>query len=106
MPTRKTEAPQTGRVVKPAKRSASDEIDLTGYESVLSGLVDLLESARRASARAGNAVMTATYLEVGRRIVEYEQRGANRAAYGERLIERLSADLKERFGRGFGRANL
>jgi DUF1016 N-terminal domain len=68
--------------------------------------VDLLESARRASARAINAIMTATYWEVGRRIVELEQGGRRKADYGERLVEQLSKDLAQKFGRGFGRRNL
>jgi predicted nuclease of restriction endonuclease-like (RecB) superfamily len=76
------------------------------YDTVLSGIAELLESARRASARAVNAVMTATYWEIGRRIVEFEQAGKERAAYGEQLVKRLSTDLKERFGRGFGLVNL
>lgn len=50
--------------------------------------------------------MTATYWEIGRQIVEYEQRGAKRAAYGAELLEKLSADLTQRFGRGFSRQNL
>ncbi|OGP15960.1 MAG: hypothetical protein A2V21_313070 [Deltaproteobacteria bacterium GWC2_55_46] len=79
---------------------------LAGYNTVLSGVAELLESARRASARATNAVMTATYWEIGRRIVEYEQKGRIKADYGEQLIERLSEDLTKRFGRGFGRRNL
>jgi predicted nuclease of restriction endonuclease-like (RecB) superfamily len=66
----------------------------------------LLESARRASARAVNALMTATYWEIGRRVVEAEQGGKRRADYGERLVERLAADLTKRFGRGFGTRNL
>ena len=53
-----------------------------------------------------NAVMTATYWEIGRRIVESEMRGENRAEYGEKLVEQLAKDLTRRFGRGFGRANL
>lgn len=108
MPTRKSKPRKTGEVAKAAKRStsASGELDLAGYESVLSGLVDLLESARRASARAVNAVMTATYWEVGRRIVEYEQEGQGRAGYGQQIIKRLSVDLRARFGRGFGVVNL
>jgi predicted nuclease of restriction endonuclease-like (RecB) superfamily len=76
------------------------------FSSILADVVELLESARRASARSVNAIMTATYWEIGRRIVEYEQGGEGRAAYGERLIERLSADLKRRFGRGFSVINL
>jgi predicted nuclease of restriction endonuclease-like (RecB) superfamily len=53
-----------------------------------------------------NALITATYWGIGRRIVEQEQHGATRAGYGEELIVRLSGDLQSRFGRGFGRANL
>lgn len=66
----------------------------------------MLEAARRASARAVNALMTATYWEIGRRIVEHEQGGARRAGYGQALLERLSTDLTRRFGRGFGVDNL
>ena len=79
---------------------------LAGYDTILAGLVDLLEGARRISARAVNAVMTASYWEVGRRIVEFEQGGKKRAEYGEMLLERLSADLTAKFGRGFSRQNL
>jgi len=50
--------------------------------------------------------MTATYWEIGRRIVEFEQGGAERAAYGDALVERLAKDLTQRFGRGFSRQNL
>ena len=71
-------------------------------DSVLSGVVELLQEARRASARTVNAIMTATYWEVGRRIVEHEQGGDRRAGYGEELLKRLSADLTPRLGRGFG----
>ena len=56
----------------------------------------------RARQRRGvNALMTASYWEIGRRIVEAEQKGRRRAGYGEQLMERLSADLTTRFGRGF-----
>ena len=77
-----------------------------GYAGIHAGIVDLLESARRASARAVNTLITATYWEIGRRIVEAEQGGRRRAEYGERLIERLAADLTKHFGRGFSRQNL
>jgi len=79
---------------------------LKGYDTILSELVTLLEGARRISARAVNAVMTASYWEVGRRIVEFEQGGKKRAEYGEALLERLSADLSAKFGRGYSRQNL
>ena len=53
-----------------------------------------------------NAVMTATYWQIGRRIVEQEQQGSDRASYGEELVARLAKDLTARFGRGFSRTNV
>lgn len=50
--------------------------------------------------------MTATYWEIGRRIVEFEQSGRRRAEYGDELLVRLAVDLSARFGRGFSRFNL
>jgi len=62
----------------------------------------MLEAARRASARVVNSLMTATYWEIGRRIVEREQAGQRRADYGTELIQHLSKGLTKLFGRGFG----
>ena len=55
---------------KPSKKQV---VPVSGYDAMLSGMVELLEQARRTSARAVNTIMTVTYWEVGRRIVEYEQ---------------------------------
>jgi hypothetical protein len=76
------------------------------YSDLLGSVSELLESARRASARAVNTFMTATYWEIGRRLVEFEQSGEKRAGYGEELLTRLSQDLSARLGRGFSRQNL
>ncbi len=76
------------------------------YGAVHSAIVDLLEAARRAAARNVNALMTASYWEIGRRIVEFEQGGSGRAGYGEALLQRLAADLTQQFGRGFSPVNL
>jgi predicted nuclease of restriction endonuclease-like (RecB) superfamily len=76
------------------------------YSGLIGGIGELLETARRASARAVNAFMTATYWEIGRRIVEFEQGGEKRAGYGRALLQRLSGDLAGRFGRGFSVDNL
>jgi len=88
-----SDKPKTGKAVQPKA---------TDYESVISGVVELLDAARRASARVVNTLMTATYWEIGRRIVEHEQAGEKRAGYGEELIEGLSHDLTKKYGRGFG----
>ena len=85
-----------------AKKSAAP----SGYTSVLADVAHLLEAARRASVRTTNAIMTATYWEIGRRIVEFEQKGCGKADYGDVLMKRLGPDLTARFGRGFGWRNL
>ena len=76
------------------------------YGQLIEDLEGLLEQAKRQAARAVNAVLTTTYWEVGRRIVQYEQHGLERARYGERLLENISTDLTRRAGRGFSRDNL
>ena len=77
------------------------------YTSLIKDISSILETARRTSARAVNTILTATYWEVGRRIVEYEYKGMDRSEYyGERLIENLANDLTSKFGRGFGKSNI
>jgi predicted nuclease of restriction endonuclease-like (RecB) superfamily len=93
----KTRKP-AANIVKPSS--------LLGYDHVLQDVVGLLASARHATARIVNAAMTATYWQIGRRIVEWEQEGKERSDYGEQLLEKLASDLTPRFGRGFGRENL
>jgi DUF1016 N-terminal domain len=77
-----------------------------GYGALVSGISHLLDAARRAAARTVNNILTATYWGIGRRIVEFEQRGQARAQYGEALLKRLAQDLTARHGRGFGVVNL
>lgn len=92
------------------KKSSIEKSELTtihkGYKDLLSEISDVLENARRASVHSVNAILTAAYWEIGRRIVEFEQHGKERAQYGERLLKHLSADLKKRSGRGFTERNL
>ncbi len=76
------------------------------YDGLVSGVAELLEQSRRTTARTVNSILTATYWEIGRRIVEFEQGGEARAEYGTELLKRLGKDLTARFGRGFGWRNL
>jgi predicted nuclease of restriction endonuclease-like (RecB) superfamily len=76
------------------------------YDSLIGTIRSLVETARRSAARSVNALMTATYWEIGRRIVEFEQGGRERAIYGAKLLSNLSGDLSARLGRGFSRDNL
>jgi hypothetical protein len=76
------------------------------YGGLVGNIGELLETARRTSARAVNALMTATYWEIGRRIVEFEQGGEKRAEYGKEMLRQLAHDLSAIHGKGFSRQNL
>ncbi len=77
-----------------------------GYNELVGGISQILEVGRSQASWSLNSIMSAAYWEIGRRIVQFEQAGRERADYGERIIEQLSVDLKSRYGRGFGRSTL
>lgn len=72
----------------------------------LQGVSDVLAKARKNAKTAVNLAMVYAYFEIGRMIVEEEQHGANRAAYGTQLLKELSAYLTKNFGKGFSVGNL
>ncbi len=76
------------------------------YQTVFGDVSKIIDAARESAARSVNAAMTAAYWLIGRRIVEFEQSGEERAEYGAALIERLAEDLTGRFGRGFSLQNI
>ena len=67
---------------------------------------ELLHNARNKVYQTINSTMTQTYWEIGRRIVEEEQSGEDRAEYGKSLLKALSYQLTQEFGRGFSVDNL
>ena len=99
-------------VKKPAKRQPArkprpkPKMMQGPYRELLRGVVTLVEQGRISAIRSVNTVLTSTYWLVGRRIVEHEQSGAERAAYGETLLKRLAHDLTAELGRGFSERNL
>ena len=82
------------------------ELIKADYKGLLERVSNLLERARRETVRRINTVIVQTYWGIGRLIIEEEQKGTERARYGEYLIQRLSRDLIKRFGRGFTERNL
>ena len=74
--------------------------------SFINDIKKIVEQGRAAAYGAVNAVMTETYWRIGRRIVEQEQNGKERAEYGKQLIELLSAELTLTYGKGFSTRNL
>jgi hypothetical protein len=80
------------------------EIDKT--EQLYSSIKSLLLNARKQVLTTVNSVMTLTYYEIGRQIVEEEQNGKNRASYGKELLKNISKKLTVEFGKGFSERNL
>ncbi len=76
------------------------------YPSLIADIASLIEQGRKVAVRYVNTVLVATYWLVGRRIVEFEQKGKERAEYGEALLKKLSIDLTIRFGKGFTERNI
>lgn len=76
------------------------------YSTLITDLASLIEQGRKTAVRYVNTALVATYWLIGRRIVEHEQKGKERAEYGEVLLDRLANDLISKFGKGFGRENL
>jgi predicted nuclease of restriction endonuclease-like (RecB) superfamily len=74
--------------------------------TLFSEVRELILSARHAAARVVNTLQVTTNFEIGRRIVEYEQKGAKRAEYGTELLKELSSRLTREFGKGFSEDNL
>lgn len=70
-------------------------------KSFLQEVKTIIESGRQAAYGAVNAAMIQTYWKIGQRIVEEEQKGADRAEYGTNLIKSLSSVLTRDYGKGF-----
>lgn len=84
----------------PAKKQAGD------LRSLINDVRELIRSARQTAAATINTLQVLTNFEIGRRIVEHEQKGAKRAAYGALLLRELSTRLTTEFGKGFSVSNL
>lgn len=88
-------------------KTGTKTIVAAGLMSPLAGRITaIIESARGRVQTVVNQEMVCAYWEIGREIVEEEQRGEKRAEYGKALIENLSKELTGRYGKGFTASNL
>lgn len=74
--------------------------------NIASDIKAILSEARSITARSINTTMVSAYWLIGKRIVIEEQKGADKAAYGEGLLKKLSKELTSEFGNGFSYPNL
>jgi len=82
------------------------KVSKTKYNELLDNIGFTIEQARQNAFKTVNTELVKANWEIGRHIVEYEQHGQERAEYGSELLSRLSKDLKQRYGKGFGRRNI
>ena len=78
----------------------------TELTQLIHQITEVITRARQHVRQSVNSAMVASYWEIGRLIVEHEQQGQARAAYGQRQLAELSARLTDRFGKGFDVSNL
>ncbi len=76
------------------------------YNNLLDRIANILGEARTKVFREINKTQVLAYWEIGREIIEFEQKGRTRAEYGEELIQKLSKDMTKKYGRGFSEINL
>ena len=95
------------RLTKITMAATADMLDPAApMAGLLTNLRDLIQQGRQRALRAVDMVQVQTCWEVGRHIVEFEQGGEARAAYGQRLLPVLAQALTADFGRGFDASNL
>ena len=76
------------------------------YHELITNIDSLLAQARQKAYIAVNNLLVQTYWDIGKQIVEYEQKGVERADYGAELLPQLSKYLESKHGKGFSRSNL
>jgi hypothetical protein len=74
--------------------------------TLLRDLGELIRQSRRQALRTVDAIQVRTCWQMGQHIVEFEQGGLERAAYGQRLLQELAKRLTTEFGKGFDERNL
>lgn len=78
----------------------------SSLQSLLGSLCELIRDARARAMRTDDEIQVQTCWQIGRHIVEFEQGGAARATYGQRLLPELAKTLATEFGKGFDERNL
>ena len=84
----------------------SNLLDNKGYVELIQSIGSIYDKAKDNVISAVNVEMLNAYWEIGKYIVEFEQKGEIKASYGAELLLQISKDLSLRFGKGFSRSNL
>ncbi len=82
------------------------DIEKQSYTDLIDKIGSLLQQGRQQAVQSINTILVQTYWYIGQHIVEFEQKGNQKAAYGIQLLDVLSKDLTQSQGKGFSRSNL
>ena len=82
------------------------ESKIMNYQAIITDIKDIISSGQKIAYNATNKAMILTYWHVGKRIVEQEQNGNERAQYGQALIDALADELTKEYGKSFSKRNL
>jgi len=82
------------------------QVQSKNIEQIYQRIKEVLTNARSRAWQAVNTAMVASYWEIGRIIIEEEQKGKARAEYGEYILANLAKKLTKDFGKGFDESNL
>ena len=76
------------------------------YKGLIEEIGSLLLAGKSKAVQKVNTILVHTYWHIGKRLVEYEQDGNDKAEYGSEVLKKLSKDLKAQYGKGFSKSNL
>lgn len=93
-------------LMKPNNSMARKILPARTIESLYSNVKQIIEEARNNVYRAANFAMVQAYWNIGKLIIEQEQKGKQRATYGKQIIDELAARLTSEYGKGFTETNL
>jgi len=85
---------------------AVKELKNKNYILLIEDIGLFLKDGRKQAYQAVNSILVKTYWDIGKRIVEYEQAGKEKAEYGSSLLKDLSKDLKLKYSKGFSKSNI
>ena len=83
-----------------------EENGMVEYQAAIEDIKKIISSGQKYAYQSANKAIVFTYWQIGKRIVEQEQKGKERAAYGEGLLDTLSDELTKEYGKSYSKRNL
>ena len=89
-----------------AKKEINQSNQNKEYNILIENVGIALKNSRQNIANTINTEIVLTYWQIGKYIIDYEQKGNEKAEYGSNMLNKLSSDLTQKYGKGFSRSNV